>query len=100
MAAYMDSFSMPPRAPIEIDLDSTNESDGTRLIRRKTTSYSSHNQLAAIRFLYEKYKEGRAVESYIDDFASHVFFPRELRCCLSIPDSRWSRRSVITGGGS
>lgn len=78
MAAYMDSFKIPPRAPIEIDLDSTDESDGTRLIRRKTTSYSSHNQLAEIRFLYEKYKEGRAVESYIDDFASHVFFPREL----------------------
>ena len=78
MAAYMDSFSIPPRAPIEIDLDSTDETDGTRLIRRKTTSYSNHNQLAAIRFLYEKYKEGRAVESYIDDFASHVFFPREL----------------------
>jgi SAM-dependent methyltransferase len=78
MAAYMDSFHIPPRAPIEIDLDTKNETEGTRLIRRKTTSYSSDNQLAEIRFLYEKYKDGSAVKSYIDDFASHVFFPREL----------------------
>jgi len=78
MAAYSDSFSVPPRTPIEIDLDRTDESDGTRLIRRKTTRYLSDRQLAEIRFLYEKYQHGRAVESYIDDFASHVFFPREL----------------------
>jgi SAM-dependent methyltransferase len=78
MAAYSDSFSVPPRTPLEIDLDRTDESDGTRLIRRKTTRYLSDRQLAEIRFLYEKYQHGRAVESYIDDFASHVFFPREL----------------------
>lgn len=78
MAAYYDSFSMPPRTPLEIDLDRTDDSDGTRLIRRKTTRYSSDRQLAEIRFLYEKYRDGRALESYIDDFASHVFFPREL----------------------
>jgi SAM-dependent methyltransferase len=78
MAAYSDSFSVPPRTPIEIDLDRTDESDGTRLIRRKTTRYLGDRQLAEIRFLYEKYQHGRAVESYIDDFASHVFFPREL----------------------
>ena len=74
----MDSFHIPPRCPIEIDLDTVNEHDGTRLIRRKTTSYSSATQLAEMRFLYEKYREGRAIESYIDDFTSHVFFPREL----------------------
>ena len=78
LAAYSDSFSVPPRTPLEIDLDRTDESDGTRLIRRKTTRYRSDRQLAEIRFLYEKYQHGRAVESYIDDFASHVFFPREL----------------------
>jgi SAM-dependent methyltransferase len=78
MAAYYDSFSMPPRTPLEIDLDRTDESDGTRLIRRKTTHYRSDQQLAEIRFLYEKYQHGRAVESYIDDFKSHIFFPREL----------------------
>ena len=78
MAAYSDSFRMPPRTSLEIDLDRTDESDGTRLIRRKTTHYCSDQQLAEIRFLYEKYQHGRAVESYIDDFRSHVFFPREL----------------------
>jgi SAM-dependent methyltransferase len=78
LATYADSFNVPPRTPLEIDLDNLNESDGIRLIRRKTTSYLSDRQLAQIRFLYEKYQHGRAVESYIDDFASHVFFPREL----------------------
>jgi len=78
LAAYADSFSVPPRTPLEIDLDRTDDTDGTRLIRRKTTRYASDRQLAEIRFLYEKYQHGRAVESYIDDFKSHVFFPREL----------------------
>ncbi len=78
MAIYSDSFRMPPRALLEIDLDRTDESDGTRLIRRRTTHYRSDQQLAEIRFLYEKYQHGRAAESYIDDFRSHVFFPREL----------------------
>ena len=78
LAAYSDSFSVPPRTPIEIDLDRSDESDGTRMIRRKTTHYLSDQQRAHIRFLYEKYQHGRAIESYIDDFASHVFFPREL----------------------
>jgi ubiquinone/menaquinone biosynthesis C-methylase UbiE len=78
LGAYADSFSMPPRTPLEIDLDRSDKSDGTRLIRRKTTRYLSDQQLAQIRFLYEKYQHGRGVESHIDDFASHVFFPREL----------------------
>jgi SAM-dependent methyltransferase len=78
LAAYAESFNVPPRTSLEIDLDNFNESDGVRLIRRKTTNYLSDRQLAQIRFLYEKYQDGRAVESYIDDFASHVFFPREL----------------------
>ena len=78
MAAFADSFSVPPRTPVEIDIDNLDESDNSRLIRRKTTQYLSHEQLAQIRFIYEKYQDGRGVESYIDAFASHVFFPREL----------------------
>jgi len=78
LAAYADSFRVPPRTPLEIDLDRSDDGDGTRLIRRKTTRYLSDRQLAEIRFLYEKYQHGRAIESYIDDFKSHVFFPREL----------------------
>ncbi len=78
MAAFADSFSVPPRTPLEIDVDNYDETDGTRLIRKKTTQYLSHEQRAQIRFLYEKYRHGRAVENYVDDFTSHVFFPREL----------------------
>jgi SAM-dependent methyltransferase len=78
MASFADSFSVPPRSIVEIDIDSENEKDGTRLIRRKTTRYESHEQLAQIRFLYEEYRNGRGVETSVDDFASHVFFPREV----------------------
>jgi SAM-dependent methyltransferase len=39
MASFADSFGVPPRTPVEIDIDNLNESDGTRLIRRKTTRY-------------------------------------------------------------
>src|SRR5580692_8247464 len=80
MASFADSFSVPSRTPVEIDLDNLNESDRRRLIRRKTMRYLSHEQRAQIRFIYEKYEHGRGVESSIDDFDSHVFFPREL--CL------------------
>ena len=78
MASFSDSFGVPLRTPVEIDIDNVSESDGTRLIRRKTTRYLSHEQLAQIRFMYEKYQDGRGIETYIDDFMSHVFFPREL----------------------
>lgn len=79
MDTFADSFRMPPRSPIELDIDTLDESDGTRLIRRKTTRYRSDEQRAEIRFLYEKYQHNRAIDNFIDDFQSHVFFPRELR---------------------
>ena len=79
MDLFADSFRVPPRTPIELDIDTFDESDGTRLLRRKTTHYVSDEQRAEIRFLYEKYQDGRAVDNFIDDFQSHVFFPRELR---------------------
>ena len=78
LSVFADSFSRPPRALVEIDIDNFDETAGIRLIRRKTSSYLSHQQRAQIRFLYEKYREGRQVDSYLDDFASHIFFPREL----------------------
>jgi SAM-dependent methyltransferase len=79
MASFADSFRVPPRTPVEIDIDNIDESDGSRLIRRKTTRYISHEQRAHLRFMYEKYQDGRGVETFLDDFESHVFFPRELR---------------------
>jgi SAM-dependent methyltransferase len=78
MAVFADSFQVPVRTPVEVDIDKFDESDGIRLIRRKTTHYLSDDQRAQTRFLYEKYKDGRAIEQYIDDFAGHVYFPREL----------------------
>jgi hypothetical protein len=79
MAIFADSFRVPPRTPLELDVDAVDQTDGTRLIRRKTTRYVSNEQRAEIRFLYEKYQDGRAIEHLIGDFESHVFFPRELR---------------------
>jgi hypothetical protein len=75
---FADSFQVPARTPVEVDIDKFDESDGIRLIRRKTTHYLSDDQRARTRCLYEKYKDGRAIEQYIDDCASHVYFPREL----------------------
>jgi SAM-dependent methyltransferase len=79
LTIFADSFNVPPRALVEIDVDKWDESEGVRLIRRKTSRYLSHEQCAQTRFLYEKYQCGRVVDGYIDDFAGHVFFPRELQ---------------------
>jgi hypothetical protein len=54
MAAYTDSFSVPARTPVEIDIDNVNEYDSTRLIRRKTTRYLNQEQSAQLRFMYEE----------------------------------------------
>jgi len=78
-SAYADSFSNPPRALVEIDRDVTDQRRQIRLVRRKTVNYLPNEQRAQIRFLYEKYRRKSLVESYIDDFESHVYFPRELR---------------------
>jgi SAM-dependent methyltransferase len=97
MASFADSFGVPPRTPVEIDIDNIDESDGTRLIRRKTTRYISHEQYAQIRFIYEKYQHGRGIESYIDDFACHVFFPVNCACSLCTPGTKSRKRSAIIG---
>ena len=97
MASFADSFSVPPRTPVEIDIDNIDESDGTRLIRRKTTRYVCHEQRARIRFMYEKNQHGRGVESFIDDFACHVFFPVNCACFSSTPDTKSRKRSAIIG---
>jgi SAM-dependent methyltransferase len=78
IAAFAGSCGASPRVPIEVDLDNQDDADGIRMIRRKTTRYLSHEQRAEIRFMYEKYRWGQAIGSFIDDFNSHVFFPREL----------------------
>jgi SAM-dependent methyltransferase len=78
-SAYADSFANPPRSIVEIDRDVTDPARKIRLVRRRTVTYLPDQQRAQIRFLYEKYRRKNLVESYIDDFESHVYFPRELR---------------------
>jgi len=78
-SAYADSFANPPRILVEIDRDVIDPKRNMRLVRRRTVTYVPDEQRARIRFLYEKYRRKRLVESYIDDFESHVYFPRELR---------------------
>jgi hypothetical protein len=79
MAAYADSFQVPPRAILEIDRDVTDPETGNRLIRSRTTRYLPHEQRAQVRFLYDKFVTGILSEHYISDFESYVYFPRELR---------------------
>ena len=78
-SAYADSFANPPRILVEIDRDVTDRKRNVRLVRRRTVTYLPDEQRAQIRFLYEKYQRKNCIESYIDDFESHVYFPRELR---------------------
>jgi len=78
-SAYADSFANPPRTLVEIDRDVTDHKRKVRLVRRRTVTYLPDEQRAQIRFLYEKYQRKSCIESYIDDFESHVYFPRELR---------------------
>lgn len=78
-AAYADSFASPPRSIVEIDRDVFDKKTRTRLIRTRTMTYMPAEQCAQIRFLYEKYRGKNGVERYIDDFESHVYFPRELQ---------------------
>jgi SAM-dependent methyltransferase len=78
-AGYADSLASPPRAIVEIDRDILDEKNGIRMLRHKTTSFVAESQRAKIRFLFEKIAAGKSIERYVDDFESHVYFPRELR---------------------
>jgi SAM-dependent methyltransferase len=78
LAIFADSFSRPPRVLMETDLDVEDKEEKTRLLRHRTTQYLGDEQKAIIRFMYEKLRDGRSIERYVDDFQSHVYFPREL----------------------
>src|SRR6266481_1263651 len=78
-AAYAESLASPPRTIVEIDRDVFDEKTRTRLVRQRTVTYMPAEQRARIRFLYEKYRGKNGIERYIDDFESHVYFPRELQ---------------------
>jgi SAM-dependent methyltransferase len=78
LATYADSFQTPPRALVEIDLDTSPPDGSARLVRYKTTRYLPHTQRAEVRFLYDRFTTADPVDRYVSDFESHVYFPCEL----------------------
>jgi SAM-dependent methyltransferase len=78
-AAYADSLATPQRSVVELDRDIVDDKNGIRLLRQKTTNYIAESQRAKILFQFEKIADGYSVERYVDDFESHVYFPRELQ---------------------
>ena len=78
LPAYADSMQTPPRTPVEMDIDTRDAATGDRLLRYRTTRYIPHEQRAEIRFLYDKLAHNAAVDRYVSDFDSHVYYPREV----------------------
>ena len=78
LPAYADSMQTPPRAVLELDIDTRDRVSGTRLLRYKTTRYLPHQQRAEIRFLYDKFAAADDVDRYVSDFDCHVYYPREV----------------------
>ena len=78
LPAYAESMLTPPRSTVELDIDTRDPENGTRLLRYKTTRYVAHRQRAEIRFLYDKFPGGEGVDRYVSDFECHVYYPREL----------------------
>jgi hypothetical protein len=84
LAAYADSMQTPPRAVVEIDIDTRDPNTGTRLLRFKTTRYLPHEQRAEIRFLYDKFPDGERVDRYVSDLDCHVYYPREVELLFRV----------------
>jgi SAM-dependent methyltransferase len=79
LGVYADSCQTPPRALVEIDLDTSPPDGSARLVRYKTTRYLPHEQRAQVRFLYDRFSADDPVDRYVSDFESHVYFPCELQ---------------------
>ncbi len=79
LSVLAESQTRPARSLTEIDRDIIDADNTSRLLRHKTTSYVCDDQKASVRFLYERFDGDVSVDRYIDDFASHVYFPRELQ---------------------
>ena len=93
LAVYADSCQTPPRALVEIDLDTSPPDGSARLVRYKTTRYLPHEQRAQVRFLYDRFTPEDPVDRYVSDFESHVYFP--LRAAAPVPPHGLrSRRDV------
>jgi SAM-dependent methyltransferase len=88
LAAFGDSMQTPPRTFLEVDVDARDPETGTRLLRYKTTRYLPHLQRAEIRFLYDKFPDGRQVDRYVSDFDCHVYYPREVELLFRLTGFR------------
>jgi hypothetical protein len=91
-AAYADSLQTPPRAFVEIDIDTCDPESGTRLLRHKMTRYVPHEQRAEIRFLYDRFPDNTSVDRYVGDFDSHVYYPREVELLFRLTGFRVEAR--------
>ena len=78
LATYADSMQTPPRAFVEIDIDTRDPNTGTRLLRLQDDQIPANEQRAEIRFLYDKFPDGNRVDRYVSDFDCHVYYPREV----------------------
>lgn len=78
LRAFAESLQTPPRALLEVDVDSLDPETDRRLVRYKATSFDAVEQRALIRFFYDRF-EGDTHDRYLSDFESHVYFPRELQ---------------------
>jgi SAM-dependent methyltransferase len=76
--ALAESMQVPPRALVEMDIDSESPGGDARLIRYKTTRYEPHQQRARVHFFYDRFDADSGAERRVSDFVSHVYFPREL----------------------
>ncbi len=92
LPAYADSMQTPPRTPVEIDIDTCDPQTGERLLRYKTTRYLPHEQRAEIRFLYDKLAKNVAIDRYVSDFESHVYYPREVELLFRLTGFDVERR--------
>lgn len=84
LTTYADSMQTPPRAFVEIDIDTRDPQTGTRLLRYKTTRYLPHEQRAEIRFIYDKFPDGDRADRYVSDFDCHVYYPREVELLFRV----------------
>jgi len=78
LRAFAESLQTPPRALLEVDTDATDPQTGRRLVRYKATTFDAFEQRATIKFFYDRF-DGGDHDRYLSDFASHVYFPDELR---------------------
>lgn len=74
-----ESMHVPPRASMEIDLDTEAEDGSKRLLRYRTTRYRADRQQAKVQFLYDQFNGSKEPERFASNYESHVYFPNEVQ---------------------